>query len=238
MTLGANLVIIGATALLLSIGDICRYTRDVDLTVALDLDEFAKLTDWLRATGWKQAPEVEHRWTAPHYTIVDLLPAGPTLRRNGSIEWPASQFSMSLCGFHHVFAHAIEVNLSADTHIRVAPPVVTALLKIIAYVDDPYRRAKDLEDIRIILGRYEAESDRLFSGGVLDAGLSDFDMANAFLLGLDLRSLATKDDSKYIKLFLERFLRGEEEEAFEDDDVSARTFRSQIRALKTGFFGP
>jgi nucleotide-binding universal stress UspA family protein len=32
--LGADLVVIGATSLLLSIGDLGRFTRDVDLTVA------------------------------------------------------------------------------------------------------------------------------------------------------------------------------------------------------------
>ncbi|PYT32542.1 MAG: hypothetical protein DMG57_01400 [Acidobacteria bacterium] len=34
--LKADLVVIGATSLLLSIGDLGRFTRDVDLTVALD----------------------------------------------------------------------------------------------------------------------------------------------------------------------------------------------------------
>jgi predicted nucleotidyltransferase len=106
---------------------------------------------------------------------------------------------MSLSGFDHVFASAIEMDLSADTHIRVAPPSVTALLKIIAYVDDPHRRAKDLQDIEVILGRYAAESDRLFSEEVFDANLPDFSMANAFLLGLDLRGLATNEEAKYIK---------------------------------------
>lgn len=57
---------------------------------------------------------------------------------------------MSLSGFDHVFANAIEMDLSADVRIRVAPASVTALLKIIAYMDDPYRRAKDLQDIEII----------------------------------------------------------------------------------------
>ena len=74
---GADLVIIGATSLLLSIGELGRFTRDIDVTVALDLDEFALLTDRLNSAGWNQAPKLEHRWVAPRQTIVDLLPAGP-----------------------------------------------------------------------------------------------------------------------------------------------------------------
>ena len=35
--MGTDVVVIGATALLLWIGDLNRFTRDVDLTVALDL---------------------------------------------------------------------------------------------------------------------------------------------------------------------------------------------------------
>src|SRR5689334_11099396 len=109
-----DVVVIGATALLLSIGDLGRFTRDVDLTVALDLSEFGQLIQRLLATGWNQALRLEHRWIGPRQTIVDLLPAGPTLRRNGSILWPESQFTMSLSGFDHVFASAIEMDLSAD----------------------------------------------------------------------------------------------------------------------------
>lgn len=98
---------------------------------------------------------------------------------------------MSLAGFDHVFANAVEMELPAGTRVRVAPPIVTTLLKIIAYVEHPHRRAKDLQDIRLVLGRYEAGSDRLFSDEVFDAGLPDFEMANAFLLGRDSRMLAS-----------------------------------------------
>ena len=49
--LGADLVVIGATSLLLHMGDLGRFTRDVDLTVALDLDEFESLTSRLTAIG-------------------------------------------------------------------------------------------------------------------------------------------------------------------------------------------
>lgn len=59
--MGADLVVIGATSLLLHMGDLGRFTRDVDLTVALDLDEFERLTSRLIATGWTPAPKLEHR---------------------------------------------------------------------------------------------------------------------------------------------------------------------------------
>ena len=94
--LGADLVVIGATSLLLLMGDLGRFTRDVDLTVALDFDEFERLAMRLAAIGWTASPKLEHRWIAPRQTIIDLLPAGAELRRGGFITWPTSQFKMSL----------------------------------------------------------------------------------------------------------------------------------------------
>jgi hypothetical protein len=63
-------------------------------------------------------------------------------------------------------------------------------------------------------------------------------VANAFLLGLDLWAIATNHDTTYIERFLQHFLKRDEEKDFNDDDFSARTFRSQIRALKAGFREP
>ncbi|HZU27891.1 MAG TPA: nucleotidyl transferase AbiEii/AbiGii toxin family protein [Bryobacteraceae bacterium] len=234
--LKADLVLIGAMSLLLSMGDIGRFTRDVDLTVALDLDEFALLTDRLTKAGWTRAPRLEHRWIAPRKTIIDLLPAGPKLRSAGSIEWPLSQFAMSLAGFDHVFANAVDLPFTNGAHIRVAPPIVTVLLKMIAYTEDPHRRAKDLADIRRVLGRYEADSDRLFSDAVFDAELPDFSEANAFLLGVDLRALATQDEAAYIERFLQHFLPQDEEE-LDADDFAEREFRARLHAFAKGFKG-
>ena len=145
---------------------------------------------------------------------------------------------MSLAGFDHVFASAVEVNLTGGFTIRVAPPLVTALLKIIAWVDDPYRRAKDLQDIRIVLRRYEQDSDRLFSDAVFDADLPDFEFANAFLLGLDMRALATDDDASWVEQFLGRLVAQDEEGRFdEESDFGMKSFCRQLNAFGKGFTG-
>jgi predicted nucleotidyltransferase len=84
----------------------------------------------------------------------------------------------------------------------VVPPVVLMLLKIVAFLDDQTRRAKDLSDIRSLMSRYEADSDRLFSDEVLDAELSDFSLANAYLLGLDLRYICDEEEVEVVRTFL------------------------------------
>ena len=138
--------------------------------------------------------------------MVDLVPAGPELRRRGATVWPVSQFTMSLAGFDHVFGRAVEMPVPGGLRLRVAPPVITTLLKMSAYVEDRHRRSKDLQDIRVVLRGYEDGTDRLFSDEVFDAQIPDFEFANALLLGLDLRGLATGEDAECVNRFLAHFL--------------------------------
>lgn len=76
------------------------------------------------------------------------------------------------------------------------------LLKIVAVMDDPRRRVKDLDEVRGLLTQYEADSERLFSDVVIDAGLADFGLATAFLLGIDLRGLCTTEEAEIVNAFL------------------------------------
>lgn len=93
------------------------------------------------------------------------------------------------------------------------------LLKIMAYMDAPHRRAKDLQDIRLILRRYLHDSDELFSDAVFDAELPDFSLANAFLLGRDVGRLAEFHDTPVIEKFIDRVLAHQDSAA--DSSVGA-----------------
>src|SRR5712691_12596680 len=75
----AAVTIIGAAALL-CFGDFGRFTRDIDLAVALDLEDFAVFSAELKSRGWTQEPRTEHRWHGPSGSLIDLIPAGPNLR--------------------------------------------------------------------------------------------------------------------------------------------------------------
>jgi predicted nucleotidyltransferase len=199
---GTVAVIIGAVAYRLFIDDADRATRDIDLAVALDLEEFAALAKDLTKIGWRQAERREHRWRSPRGTFLDLLPAGPSLRAGKRVAWPSSQLSMSLLGFDHVFRDCVETELSPGLTFKVVPPPVLALLKIVAYLDDRHRRAKDLADLRQLWRRYERSSDRLFCDEVFGAELPDIGLAGAFLLGLDLRVLCTREEVALVRSFL------------------------------------
>jgi Uncharacterized protein conserved in bacteria len=138
----ADVTIIGAAALLCFV-DLGRFTRDVDLGVALDLEDFGAFSAELKAQGWTQEPAREHRWCGPRGSLIDLMPAGPNLCTAKRIVWPESQFAMSLVGFEHVFARSVPISFAPNVRFKVAPPPVIALLKIVAHIEDPYRRRKD-----------------------------------------------------------------------------------------------
>jgi predicted nucleotidyltransferase len=218
----ADFVIIGAIAYKLYFPDEDRFTADIDAVIALDSDEFVEFARRLEGFGWKRAPNLEHRWRSQRGSYFDLLPAGPQLRRAKQIIWPKSQFVMNLVGFDHVFARSVSHSIAQDLSIKTIPPVVLALTKIVSFTDDPYRRAKDLTDIRSLVARYEEDSDRIFDEVVFEARLSDIGLANAFLLGLDLAQICTPEEMDIVQKFARRF---------EDEE---NQFALQVAALKKG----
>jgi predicted nucleotidyltransferase len=235
---GADVAIIGAAALQCFL-EMERFTLDVDLVVALDLEAFAEFAAELTVREWKQEPNREHRWRAPRGSLIDLVPAGPKLRAAKQIVWPESQFAMSLVGFDHVFTQATPIVFAPDVQFKVAPPRVLALLKIISYLDEPYRRQKDLEDLQLLLRRYEAASDRIYGDEIFAADLEDIEFANAYLLGADLSRIATEADGDLVRAFLNKQQIPDEEIAELDrEDVRQRQvlrFQLQLKAFAKGF---
>ncbi len=236
----ADVAIIGAAALRCFI-DLGRFTRDIDVVVALDLDDFAAFSDELKSRKWSPEHAREHRWRGPRGSVIDLLPAGPNLRAAGRVIWPKSQFGMSLAGFEHVFTRAVPFPFAPGVRFRVAPPPVIALLKIIAYTEDHYHREKDLIDLKSLFHRYEASSDRIFGDDVFAAELEDIEYANAFLLGRDVGAIATQQDAAVVRAFLSKHLVSEPERAEldrdEPDQRDMLQFQLQLHAFEKGFGG-
>lgn len=234
----AEVTIIGAAALLCFV-DLDQFTRDVDLAVALDLGDFAALSIALKACGWIREPGREHRWRAPAGSLIDLIPAGPNLRAARRIVWPESQFAMSLVGFDHVFARSVLMPFAPDLRFRVAPLPVNALLKIVAYAEDPHRRRKDLDHLRSLLRSYQEASDRIFGDDVFAADLEDFEYANAFLLGSDVGAIATDEEAEIVHGFFgQHQISARELAELDREDLrqsDTRRFHMQLRAFEKGF---
>jgi predicted nucleotidyltransferase len=230
-----DIVIIGAMAYRMFIRDVDRETEDIDIAVAIDLEELDSFYALLEGLGWKRSPRHEHRWRTSRGSLLDLLPAGPALRAKGAIEWPESGLTMSLTGFEHVFEKNVEVQVGPNLRCKVVPPPVLLLLKMASHLDEPYARTKDLLDIRRLLRLYERDSDRLFCDEVFQAELADFQLAGAFLLGLDVSRIATVADRELITRFV-RFVAGRfrDGQPLDIDGRETEEFRAQVGAFQKG----
>lgn len=238
-----EIVLIGAIAYRFWLPDEHRMTEDVDAVLALDFDELPAVTDPLMAVGWRQDHHREHRWHAPGGARFDLLPVGPKARREQHIVWPQSGNRMTVVGFEHVVVDAVECELATGLWSKVAPLVVLALLKMVSYLDDPHVRRHDLQDLVMILRRYEETGDRRFSDEVLDSRV-EYGEAGAYLLGLDVRRLcATQTEADLV----ERFSRKVGDPDFyipidvagitglDGPDIDQRSAQQQFAAFSRGF---
>jgi predicted nucleotidyltransferase len=240
--LGAQMGVIGATAYHAWIDDPWLSTNDVDIAVALDLLQYEALVQNLRERGWQLDGRLEHRWVTPLGSVVDILPAGKALITEGQIRWPNTDRVMSLVGFRHVFDRATLKELGPGLVLPVIPPHVYALLKIVAYLDRPPEREKDLESLASLLVRYEDQSDRRFGGEIIKAGIQ-YSEAGAYLLGHDLGAICNAQETQAVRRFVE--LAQNEENAASirlaryapailGEDKSEK-MRSQISAFSAGF---
>ncbi|MPY86915.1 MAG: hypothetical protein GEU99_03240 [Luteitalea sp.] len=240
--LGIDVVVIGAIALRVWILHEYRVTEDIDVAVALDLDELQVLTVRLAFLGWRPDQRWEPRWHSPHGARVDLLPIGLRARQKRQVVWPRAETTMRVLGYEHVFQDATVHELEPGLRMRVPPLPVLALLKIVAYVDEPATRQKDLEDILVIIDTYEEDTERRFSDEVLDAGIQ-YDEAGAFLLGRDLQARCT---SAYEADVVRRFLGRVSDPDFQlpahvarrrvsDEEGAESMLGRQLAALARGF---
>jgi predicted nucleotidyltransferase len=199
---GVDVVLIGAAAL----GEFghCQWraTFDLDLTVALDQDEFPG--PLAKIPQLRRDERIEHRWYAQSVQL-DIIPAGPALRAQGQIHW--RNRTMTLAGLHLAFEHAVRRTLAPKLLLRVAPPPIVAILKMISYCERPADRERDLGDIAELLERYVGnDDDRRFDDRVMAANLLWEDVS-AHELGVDVARVITEAERPMLDQFL-RLARG------------------------------
>jgi len=193
-------VLVGASALGCFLDFRWRATNDIDISISIEVDELPAGLD--RLPGWSADPRAERRWLAPEDVKVDILPAGPNLRRAGILRWPRSGNEMSLLGQRLAFEQACDVRVASDFSIRVAPVPVVCVLKMVAYQDQPQARTRDLEDQAHIFDEYvPADDQRRYSDEVPEAGI-DFEVVSAFLLGRDIGALVNSEERAAVASFI------------------------------------
>ena len=158
-----------------------RTTLDLDLAVDVALGELRTALE--AAPDWSADPRYEHRWSHVGGAIVDLLPIGGTALADGALVWPETGARMNLEGFQLLSAHSVRV---PDLNVEAASAPLIAILKMVAWLDRPQERKKDLEDLGFLLDHYlDPLDERMFTGEAADLGFFD-ERANTYLLGLDM----------------------------------------------------
>jgi len=196
----AKMVILGAAALRCFMPMIWRTTEDLDLTVAASIEGATASLSLL--PGWSSDPRHEQRWRTPAGIAVDIVPASDDALARGYVEWPRTGFRMSLIGMRLAFEHAVALRIAADLEVRVAPVHVISVLKMIAYLDRPEARAKDLGDLaHIMYGYVGDDSDRRFSAEVPDE-LTEYEDVAPFLLGRDVGAVVDPEERRRISAFV------------------------------------
>lgn len=187
-----------------------RRTNDADFAVCVkDWTSFDQLRAKLKEKGYTQHSKIEHRLLKGP-VIVDLIPYGDAVAKEGSVSWPESEFTMTVIGFDEVCAAVAPAVRSGMPSIPVIGVPGFVLLKIIAFQDrlarsDPKHR-NDAEHIDYWLENYASISDsdmRRFDFAEkmrwkdLEAAV-----AGAALLGSEVGTLASSAAAERLLQFL------------------------------------
>lgn len=182
-------VLVGAAALGFHL-PLPRSTADLDLAMLVAPDDLDEL---LVPLGWVRDPRMLQRWRAPDGVLADVLPMSDALLRAGELRFGGDDFVMSLVGFDLAIEHTVLVPL-ADTGVDIEIASLSALvvLKLVAWLDRPYERTKDLADLAHILAHaLPADDERRWDPAhpVFLSGL-DHEFQSAFFIGGEIAGIA------------------------------------------------
>ncbi len=179
-------VLIGARALSCFVPLTWRQTEDLDVAVMMSLEEYPAGLEHL--PGWRQDGVITQRWYSSSGVRVDVLPAGEDGRAEDDFQWPDEDRTLSRVGLRLASDFAIEVRFNDDLSVKVASVPAICVLKMIAYLDRPEERKRDLLDIAHLLTDYPDLEHRFELEGVFEHGL-DYDQAGPFTLGQEIQAM-------------------------------------------------
>ncbi len=193
----AEIVLVGAGALMCFIDFAHRTTQDLDVVIAVEMADVASRMSKL--VGWHHDAHQEQRWWSARGLKYDILPAGSAVLASGQIVWPASQSVMSSKGLALALVHHEPTLL---TGIFAATPPAVCVLKMIAFLERPHERGRDIGDIAAVARSWRRDDHSLFEEPFVSSGLP-FDAGSAFLLGGAIGQLRTPDVAPSFDAFLQ-----------------------------------
>lgn len=209
---GRRFALIGATVpqVLLDLpggaGSGSRETRDVDAVAEVrGWEDFTLLCERLKQEGFRQGRVAHELWLDDDVRI-DLIPYGPSLVQENKLSWPYGDSVMTACGFEEALECARDQEVAPDLRLPVVSIPGLILTKVVAYMDRPAERARDLIDMLYCFERYElasGESRRFdYAGTEVEGKGVTYEEAGAFLLGIEVATLAKPKSLDVVWRFL------------------------------------
>jgi predicted nucleotidyltransferase len=184
-----------------------RETRDVDAVVEVHgWEDFTRLRERLEQEGFRQGRVAHELWLDDEVRI-DLIPFGPSLIEDDKLSWPYGDSVMTACGFEEALECARDQDVASDLRLPVISIPGLILTKVVAYMDRSAERARDLIDLLYCFERYEqaaGESRRFDHAGIQVEGKTvTYEEAGAFLLGIEVATLAKPKSLDIVRRFLD-----------------------------------
>jgi predicted nucleotidyltransferase len=195
-----RVVVIGATAVLHHLSPY-RETGDIDLAIVAEEGEVKAI---LAAAAWVRDDHAKQRWRhEASDSIVDILPATSRILRDGRLRFEGDDMDLSMVGFDLALSNTVTVSLDDARHnVEVATLPALAMLKMVAWLDRPYDRTKDLGDIaRILDGSLDDSDERRWEEPLYAI---DHEDQSAFFAGRELASIVRDHHRSKIGEFFER----------------------------------
>jgi len=187
-----------------------RMTGDIDLGINVaNWEQFDKLIDSLISTGRFSRTKEPQRYLFG-YIPIDIVPFGAIAGDQVKIGWPPEhEIFMSIIGFKEAFDNSIMVRLNSDPELDVKVPTLPglAVMKLISWKEKYPERAKDADDLLLIMHEYEQAGnfDRLYDKelNLLEEEGFDTQLASIRLLGRDMAMIVDKDTAREVRSILD-----------------------------------
>jgi predicted nucleotidyltransferase len=198
-----RVVIIGAAALGHHV-PLVRGTADVDLVIVAEAEEIAVL---LASLGWERDATQKQRWRDRGHNAVDVLPASASVIAAGKVTLADDERVLSTVGFDLVLAHASDVAIpGTDSNVEVASLATIVVLKMVAWLDRPDERQKDLEDLgRVFEAAIDDWDDRRWEVPLADL---EHEVQSAFFVGREVAAIARDAHRAKVDDFLAKVAKG------------------------------
>lgn len=212
---GLRFVLIGATVPQIVLdfregpGPGSRETRDLDAVAEVHgWQDFARIRERLLQEGFRQG-RVAHELWFNEEVRMDLIPFGPELVKQDKLAWPDGDSVMTACGLEEALECARDQEIAPNLSLPVVTIPGLVLTKVVAYLDRPEERARDLIDIVYCFEQYETAVglSRRFDHSVgveVEGKPITFEEAGAFLLGMEVADLAKPNSLLLVRRFLEK----------------------------------